>query len=119
MSKPTDFLTWKLYKTVISARNGYIHLIHTELFSTLPPLPDPLFEVINDYIHAQKGRSRAREKHILSDSIHPLTRQYQADLQELLRDFRLLFLHLGPRSLVEEPSDTVPFCSRGAGALSP
>lgn len=28
-------------------------------------------------------------------------------------------MHFRPRCLVEEPSDTVPFCGRGAGALGP
>ncbi len=98
---------------------GHVQSTHIEFLSSLTTLPDPQFDIANRYVHPKTGPSRAREKHILGDSIHPLARQYQANLQELLRDVRLLFLHLRPRSLVKEPRDTVPFRSRGAGALSP
>ena len=68
-------------------------------------------------IYMRRKPSSAREKHILGDSIHPLARQFQANLQQFLRDFRLSFLHFRPRSLIEEPGYTVTFCGRRAGAL--
>lgn len=57
------------------------------------------------------------KQHIAGNSIHPFTRQLQANLQQLLRQLRLFPLHNGPILLIQQPSNTIPFRSRGACPL--
>lgn len=53
---------------------------------------------------------------LLRHSIHPLTRKFETDLQQLLRDSRPIFLHLLPLLLVQHPCHAIPL---GMGGRRP